>query len=339
MKNCLITTEEAPSSLVINKSEELTVAQFNLDSIPYKLFLLCCGYANQASICTIPINQPLEFTFSNELLKQVFNRKPADFYNPLKQACKKLNDLTIYIQNEKDSEFIFVKPFPFCSYERGTLTIRMEQILTPHILSISTTLPHRNPYAFRNIMQISNKYALRMYEICNLYLAKGITTFEVSSSELRERLGITNKILEIDEKDHTQIIKEVTRYPVEALFRISVLDKVQKELANTNISFDYKFKKPKRDSDGEIIYTFILFTEGNTSVPKEKTIQEQLQILQEISFLPFNIDQLSSLAKMVNWDIDLILKTYDFFIQQQKNTIVFEEFKLVLESFSYLKNN
>ena len=110
-------------------------------------------------------------------------------YSKVKDSIKSLKLKTWWIELDKNRDLLYSwLDYAIISKNTGNIELALSQYLTPYITQLKSNFTR---YRLSEILNLSSKHAIKIYELSASYMYKG--EFTISLDELRHYLGIENK--------------------------------------------------------------------------------------------------------------------------------------------------
>jgi len=276
------------NNFLVRKSNLLIMnSKYDLNSIQQKLIILLASKV-----------KPEDQDFKRYKLKvkdymNLLNIKDQSFYVEMPKITKEL--LTKVVEIEDDKKLIQCSWLSCAVYEKGTGEIELEfsPTLKPYMLELNQRYTQ---YEIKNIISLKDKYSIRIYEILKCYQFRG---------ELISSVENFKKLISIGEDQYT----------VYGNFKNRVLKKAQKELKNTDITFDLlEIKTGRKVTDLKFI-----INSNKDYIPNEdgyiETNSRVIDELEEVKALfngEFTDTQIEAIIDNANKDIEKIKEVYTY---------------------------
>lgn len=159
-----------------------------------------------------------EYTITVPEIAKLFNVSANNIYRDIKAITDDILNNPVCIKekvNGKTKQFIKLPWCTYCHYVEGKgLTIRLNDVLKPYLLNLQDNF---NLYQLKDIMSMRSVYAIRIYEIIQSRIGKGMT------------IGSTKNI-SIYLKDLREACSCEDKFQQFGHFRTKVLDVAQAEI-------------------------------------------------------------------------------------------------------------
>jgi len=227
------------NALEIKLSNAMNEARYKLSMQEQRLILTI------ASLIKDEDTHATEYSMTAPQLSRLWGITADEVYTVAKEVTKELHHRTLEIVDDKAKYFRRSNWVHRSEYKNGVLTMRMHEDLAPHLFKIKKAF---TLIQLETVLKLKSIYAIRIYELLKQYEKFEERTFTIQT--LREMLVLENK------------------YPQYAHFKKYVILQAQKELANTDMAFEFTADKKYTRSIQEITFTFAKNT------PDEKELIE-----------------------------------------------------------------
>ena len=167
------------------------------------------------------------------------------YYQSIKSDIKKLSDTSSWIEVEKGKEVLFrwINTAEI-NQNDGTIRISFHQTVKPYLFALREQY---TKYSLYNILGLSHKYAIRLYEFLSVMRYKGI--FEISIDELKKHI-------------------DAESYKTFSNFNMRVLKPSIDDINDyTNLNIEYQLKKTGK-AVTHIIFRYIEETSASSAITK-----------------------------------------------------------------------
>lgn len=252
----------AMENYLVVQSNDIIEASYCLSVNEQRLLLACISQVDSRKNANFDFTKGVSLTVeqAQDLFYTEKNRQNA--YYDLKTACEKIYRREVKLQSENgrfERLLRWVSSVDFDNEEmRSTLYFSRE--IQPYISELSNNFTE---YRIRNIVQLSSKYAIRIYEIIVSWYGQNCSYKEIEITEFRELLDLGKKY-----KQHG----ELNRYVVKPALR---------EINDyTDFEMEVSFKKRGR-SFRWIQLRFNRKKDAVIAEEERKTASEKRRILNE----------------------------------------------------------
>lgn len=274
-------------NFLVRKSNLLIMnSKYDLNSIQQKLIILLASKV-----------KPEDQDFKRYKLKvkdymNLLSIKDQSFYVEMPKITKEL--LTKVVEIEDDEKLIQCSWLSCAVYEKGTGEIELEfsPTLKPYMLELNQRYTQ---YEIKNIISLKDKYSIRIYEILKCYQFRG--ELETSVENFKKLISVADD-----------------QYTVYGNFKNRVLKKAQKELKNTDISFELEeIKTGRKVTD----LKFIIRSNKN-HINDDDYIETESRVLDEVEELStyfneeFTKSQIEAIFNNANGDLENIKEVYTY---------------------------
>lgn len=188
-----------------------------------------------------------EYSMTAPQLSRLWGITADEVYTVAKEVTKELHHRTLEIVDDKAKYFRRSNWIHRSEYKNGVLTMRMHEDLAPHLFQLKKAF---TLIQLETVLKLKSIYAIRIYELLKQYEKYEERTFTVQ--ELR-------KILVLEDK-----------YPQYYDFKKFVIKQAQKELATTDMAFEFTEDKKYTRSIQEITFTFAKKTDDEKELMEFK---------------------------------------------------------------------
>lgn len=188
-----------------------------------------------------------EYSMTAKQLSKLWGISLEQTYKEADAITEELHKRTLVIRDTKAKYFRKSNWVHRSEYKNGVLTMRMHEDLAPHLFQLKKAF---TLIQLETVLKLKSVYAIRIYELLKQYEKFEERTFTVQ--ELREILILEDK------------------YPQYYDFKKKVILQAQKELATTDMAFDFTEDKKDTRSIQEITFTFAKKTDDEKELTEFK---------------------------------------------------------------------
>ena len=210
----------------VKKNEKLVTAKFDFSSLALKILAaLIASIKDEDTADTI-------YQFDIKHFMNISKTEDKRMYKEVKEAVVEIMEKVIQIEDENRWSGFHILRKPVIEKNLGIITLKFDEDIFP---LLKETKSRYLMYDIENILSLSSKYAIRLYEILkDIYKKK---TFKRNISKVEE-------IIEVDYLREILIVPKNYKY---ADFKRRVLEIAKKQInENTDILFEYDEVKTGR---------------------------------------------------------------------------------------------
>lgn len=215
------------NALEVKQSNAMNEARYKLSMQEQRLILTI------ASLIKDEDTHATEYSMTAPQLSRLWGITADEVYTVAKEVTKELHHRTLEIVDDKAKYFRRSNWVHRSEYKNGVLTMRMHEDLAPHLFQLKKAF---TVIQLETVLKLKSIYAIRIYELLKQYEKFEERTFTIQ--ELREMLVLKDK------------------YPQYAHFKKYVILQAQKELASTDMAFEFTEDKKYTRSIQEITFVF-----------------------------------------------------------------------------------
>lgn len=215
------------NALEVKQSNAMNEARYKLSMQEQRLILTI------ASLIKDEDTHATEYSMTAPQLSRLWGITADEVYTVAKEVTKELHHRTLEIVDDKAKYFRRSNWVHRSEYKNGVLTMRMHEDLAPHLFQLKKAF---TVIQLETVLKLKSIYAIRIYELLKQYEKFEERTFTIQ--ELREMLVLKDK------------------YPQYAHFKKYVILQAQKELASTDMAFEFTEDKKYTRSIQEITFIF-----------------------------------------------------------------------------------
>lgn len=225
----------------IKRSNAMNEARYKLSMQEQRLILTI------ASMIKDEDTHATEYSMTAKELSKLWGISLEQTYKEADAITEELHKRTLVIRDTKAKYFRKSNWIHRSEYKNGVLTMRMHEDLAPHLFQLKKAF---TVLQLETVLKLKSVYAIRIYELLKQYEKFEERTFSVQ--ELREILILEDK------------------YPQYYDFKKKVILQAQKELANTDMAFEFTEDKKDTRSIQEITFTFAKKTDDEKELTEFK---------------------------------------------------------------------
>lgn len=225
----------------IKQSNAMNEARYKLSMQEQRLILTIASMIKDEDTHTT------EYSMTAKQLSKLWGISLEQTYKEADTITEALHSRTLTIRDTKAKYFRRSNWVHRSEYKNGVLTMRMHEDLAPHLFQLKKAF---TVVQLETVLKMKSIYAIRIYELLKQYEKLEERTFTVH--ELREILVLEDK------------------YPQYYDFKKKVILQAQKELARTDMAFEFTEDKKDTRSIQEITFTFAKKTDEEKELTEFK---------------------------------------------------------------------